>query len=120
MNVRWRPINVDVSNVRWHDDSVSLGRALVHEIPAPTSGDAVAHCYVTSGVIARSALVRVIREGIRIYPLPGQKAALDVLQKAVSAEDAEEIREGCKCTLRVDGFLLLRGDVVEAYRVEGV
>jgi translation initiation factor IF-2 len=119
MKARWQPINVDISIVRWHDDTVSVGRAIFHKIPGPTDGDAVAHCYVTEGVIARSALIRVMREGIRICPLPGQQAALDVLQNT-DADDTEEVREGCKCTLRVRGFLLLRGDVVEAYRVETV
>jgi translation initiation factor IF-2 len=114
MGIRWQVI------VPWEDDSVSVGRAIVREIPASPNMEIVAECYVTQGVIARSALVRVIREGIRIYPLPDQTAKLVVLQEAVSAEDREEVREGFECTFRVKDCRLLRGDVVEAYRVEEV
>jgi translation initiation factor IF-2 len=114
MGMRWPLDNGSVTNVRC-DDTVSLGRAVVREVLAPTDTDCVAGCYVTWGIIARSALVRVIRDGSRIYLLPGE-TELDVL-KSVSGVDVEEVAEGCECTLRISGFMVLRGDVVETYRV---
>ncbi len=106
-------------NVHWDSDIIYHGCALVREIAALTERDPVARCYVTRGVITRSALFRVIREGKVIYPAPGQKAALDVLKQAVSGADREEIGEGFECSLRVSGFkALLAGDVVEAYSLK--
>lgn len=115
MALRWRPVKANIINAPRRDDTISLGRAIVREFVVSTTMDAVVGCYVTQGVIARPAAVRVIREGLRIYPPPGQMARLDVLQEAVSGNDADEIGEGSFCSLHVRGFGAIPGDVVEAY-----
>jgi translation initiation factor IF-2 len=104
-------------DVHWDSDIVYVGRALVREMPAPADSNALAHCWVTWGVITRSALCRVIREGRVIYPPQGQTASLDALKQFLSGADREEVNEGFQCSLHVGGFQeLRRGDVVEAYR----
>ena len=116
MAMRWRPVKANVINPLWHDDAINLGRAIVREFVVSTTLDAVAGCYVTQGVMTQSATIRVIREGMRIYPPAGQLARLDVLQEAASGDDADEIGEGSFCRLRVRGFKAIPGDVVEAHR----
>jgi hypothetical protein len=109
----------NIENLYCHDETITLGRALVRETVRPTVMNVVARCYVTMGVIARSALIRVIRDGIRIYPPPGQTVALDFLKNAASGLDVDEVGEGFECSMIISGFTrLCAGDVVDAYRVE--
>jgi translation initiation factor IF-2 len=79
----------------------------------------VAGCYVTSGVIERSAKVRVIRSGVVIYPPADRTASLESLKRF--KEDVREVREGFECGLKVAGYDDIKvDDVIEAYRVEEV
>ncbi len=96
---------------------VSLGRAVVRAV----TNDGAFRCYVTLGVIARSARIRVIRKGIRIYPTSGR---LDLLRKVNDRpgssqefqNDVHEVPQHAECELRVSNCELSIGDVVEAYR----
>ena len=47
-----------------------LGRAIVREIFKISRVGTIAGCYVTQGTLERSAKIRVIRDGIVIYPPP--------------------------------------------------
>jgi hypothetical protein len=55
---------------------------------------------------------------LQVYPTTDRSAPVDILIQAVDGEDFEEVTEGTECTLRVSGFTLQRGDVIETYRVE--
>jgi translation initiation factor IF-2 len=100
------------------NDLLYLGWAVVRRTAAPTEIDSAVRCYVSRGILTRSALIRVIRDGQVVFPPPGQTAALDVLKRATSGKDREEVGEGFDCIVRVIGFdALLKGDVVEAYLV---
>ncbi|HEV3237184.1 MAG TPA: translation initiation factor IF-2 [Gemmataceae bacterium] len=101
------------------EEVVHLGRAVVRETFKISRTGTIAGCYVTQGTIERSAKVRLIRDGIVIYPPADRTAGLDSLKRF--KEDAREVREGFECGLKIAGYDDIKvGDVVEAYRVEHI
>ena len=76
-------------------------------------------CYVTQGNIKRNAKVRVIRDGVVIFPPPDRSAGLESLKRF--KEDVGEVREGFECGMKVAGYDDIKvGDVIEAFRIEHV
>jgi translation initiation factor IF-2 len=101
------------------EEVIHLGRAVVRETFKISRVGTIAGCYVTQGVIERSAKVRVIRSGIVIYPPPERTVGLESLKRF--KEDVREVREGFECGLKVAGYDDIKvDDVIEAYRVEQV
>jgi translation initiation factor IF-2 len=101
------------------EDVVHLGRAVVRETFKISRVGTIAGCYVTQGVIERAAKIRLIREGVVIYPPPERTASLDSLKRF--KEDVRDVREGFECGLKIAGYDDIKvGDVVEAYRIEQV
>jgi translation initiation factor IF-2 len=93
------------------------GRAVVRQTFKISRVGTVAGCYVTQGVIERSARVRVIREGIVVYPPTDQTVGLESLRRFY--QDAREVRAGFECGLKIAGYDDLQvGDVIEAYHTE--
>ena len=101
------------------EEIVHLGRAVVRKTFKISKVGTVAGCFVTQGVIERSARVRVIREGVVIYPPPEKTTGLDSLKRV--KDDAKEVAQGYDCGLKITGYDDIKeGDVIEAYRVEQV
>jgi translation initiation factor IF-2 len=101
------------------EEVVHLGRAVVRETFKISRVGTIAGCYVTQGTIERSAKVRLIREGVVIYPPPDRTAGLESLKRF--KEDVREVREGFECGIKIAGYDDVKvGDVIEAYRVEQV
>ena len=101
------------------EEVVHLGRAVVRETFKISRVGTIAGCYVTPGTIKRSAKIRLIREGVVIYPPPERTAGLDSLKRF--KEDVGEVREGFECGIKIAGYDDVKvGDVIEAYRVEEV
>ncbi len=99
------------------EEIVHLGRAIVRNTFKVSKVGTIAGCYVTQGVIERSARVRVIRDGAPIYPAAERNVGLDSLKRF--KDDAKDVREGFECGMRVAGFDDIKvGDVIEAYRIE--
>jgi translation initiation factor IF-2 len=80
----------------------------------------VAGCYVRDGKIKRDSKVRLIRDGIVIYPTAeGASAELGSLKRF--KDDAKEVQAGMECGLTIKNYSDLKvGDVVEAYEEEEV
>lgn len=98
---------------------IHLGRAVVRETFKVSRVGTIAGCYVTQGLIKRSSKVRLIRDGVVIYPPPEKTASLDSLKRF--RDDVSEVREGFECGLKIAGYDDVKvGDVVEAYRIEEV
>ena len=77
----------------------------------------IAGCFVTEGTVERSAKVRLIRQGVVVYPPPDRTAGLDSLKRF--KEDVREVSKGFECGLKIAGYDDLKADdVVEAYRIE--
>ena len=101
------------------EEVVHLGRAVVRETFKISKTGTIAGCYVTTGNIKRNAKIRVIRDGVVIYPPADRSAGLDSLKRF--KDDASEVREGFECGIKVAGYDDIKvGDVIEAYRVEQV
>lgn len=101
------------------EEVIHLGRAVVRQVFKISRVGTVAGCYVTQGTIERSARVRVIRNGVVIYPPPDRTVGLESLKR--HKDDAREVREGYDCGLKISGYDDVKvDDVVEAYRIEQV
>ena len=80
----------------------------------------VAGCYVTTGKMKRDSKVRLIRDGIVIYPTgEGANAELGSLKRF--KDDVKEVISGMECGLTIKNYSDIKvGDVVEAYEQEEV
>ncbi len=79
----------------------------------------VAGCTVRDGKIKRDSKVRLIRDGIVIYPTGDASAELGSLKRF--KDDAKEVLSGMECGLTIKNFTDYKvGDVVEAYEIEEV
>ncbi|HRG81700.1 MAG TPA: translation initiation factor IF-2 [Chitinophagaceae bacterium] len=79
----------------------------------------VAGCYVMDGKIKRDSKIRLIRDGIVIYPAAGSVAELGSLKRF--KDDAKDVQAGMECGLTIKNFSDYKvGDVVEAYEEEEV
>jgi translation initiation factor IF-2 len=91
-----------------------LGEAEVRQLFKVAKVGTIAGSFVRSGVIPRTARVRVIRGGVEIYD--GGLASLKRFK-----DDVREVREGFECGIGVENFNDLKvGDLIEAYRIEEV
>lgn len=77
----------------------------------------IAGCYVDEGKITRNTLIRIIRDGIVVFPLKegavGELASLKRFK-----DDVKEVRAGMECGLNIKGFNDIKeGDVIEGYEV---
>ncbi len=79
----------------------------------------VAGCTVRDGKIKRDSKIRLIRDGIVIYPTGDNSAELASLKRF--KDDAKEVLSGMECGLTIKNFTDYKvGDVVEAYEIEEV
>jgi len=79
----------------------------------------VAGCVVVEGRIKRDNKVRVIRDGIVVYPSAGGSAELGSLKRY--KDDVKEVQMGMECGLTVKNYNDIKvGDIVEAYEEEEV
>ncbi|MBI1966818.1 MAG: translation initiation factor IF-2 [Gemmatimonadetes bacterium] len=93
---------------------VVLGEAEVRQLFKIAKVGTIAGSFVRSGVIPRTARVRLIRDGVEVYD--GTLASLKRFK-----DDAREVREGFECGIGVENFNDLKvGDLIEAYRIEEV
>jgi translation initiation factor IF-2 len=98
---------------------VQLGRAVVRETFKISRVGTIAGCFVTGGIIERSAKIQVIRDGVVIYPPPDRTVGLESLKRF--KDDVREVREGFECGLKIAGYDDIKvGDVIQAYRVDQV
>ena len=99
------------------EEVVHLGRAVVRQTFKHGKVGTIAGCYVTSGVLERSARVRVIRQGVVVFPPAEKVVGLDSLKRF--KDDAKEVREGFECGLKITGFDDIKvDDVIEAFKIE--
>ena len=101
------------------EEVINLGRAVVRDTFKISRVGTIAGCFVTEGVIKRSAKVRLIRGGVVIYPPADRTAGLDSLKRF--KEDVGEVREGFECGIKIANYDDIKvGDIIEAFRIEQV
>lgn len=80
----------------------------------------VAGCYVRDGKIKRDSKVRLIRDGIVVFPI-GENVVGELASLKRFKDDVKEVQAGMECGLTIKNYADMRaGDVVEAYEVEEV
>ncbi len=92
-----------------------LGTLEVREVFKVSKVGSIAGCMVTDGKVTRNAHVRVIRDGIVIYPnkegVNGELASLKRFK-----DDAKEVTKNMECGVNVKNFNDIKeGDTIEAY-----
>jgi translation initiation factor IF-2 len=93
---------------------IVLGEAEVRQLFKIAKVGTIAGSFVKSGVIPRTARVRIVRDGVEVYD--GTLASLKRFK-----DDVREVREGFECGIGIENFNDLKvGDVIEAYRIEEV
>jgi translation initiation factor IF-2 len=94
-----------------------LGTVEIREVYKISKIGTVAGCYVQEGKIERKNHIRIIRDGIVIFPVKeGQKGALGSLKRF--KDDAKEVKFGFECGLTVDNYNDMEvGDFIEAYEI---
>jgi translation initiation factor IF-2 len=89
-----------------------LGRAMVQRTFSISRIGVIAGCRVVSGIIARNARLRIIRDSrvLGDYGIESLKREKD---------DAREVRDGLECGIKLAGFNDIKeGDILECYRIE--
>ncbi len=97
-----------------------MGQAEIRDVFKISKVGTVAGCYVQEGKISRNHHIRIIRDGIVIYPVnEGQHAELTSLKRF--KEDAKEVRANLECGMTIRNFNDLKvGDVIESYVINEV
>ena len=91
---------------------VVLGAAEVRQVFKLSKSGVVAGCMVTSGTIARTAKVRLMREGEAAWT-----GRIDALRRF--KDDVREVASGYECGISLEGMNDIRvGDVIEAFTIE--
>jgi len=77
----------------------------------------VAGCFVEEGKISRNTSIRLIRDGIVIYPTKeGSRGEIASLKRF--KEDVREVKQGLECGLSIKNYNDIKaGDVVEGYEI---
>jgi len=93
---------------------VSRGRAEVRNTFKVPKFGIVAGCYVTEGVIPRSAQVRLLRDNRVVYE--GKIGSLRRFK-----DDVSEVKQNFECGIGLDRYQDVKvGDIIEAFQVEKV
>jgi translation initiation factor IF-2 len=91
---------------------VVLGAAEIREVFKLSKSGTVAGCRIASGTIARTAKVRLLRDGVPVWT--GRIGSLRRFK-----EDVKEVLEGFECGIALDGMNDVKvGDVIEAFTIE--
>lgn len=95
-------------------EDVTIGHAEVRAIFRIPRAGKVAGLYVTDGMVARNALVRVHRDGTILFD--GKLSSLKRF-----TEDVREVKSGFECGVALEGFTdFQEGDILEFYHKEQV
>lgn len=94
-----------------------IGQMVVKETFKISKVGTIAGCFVEDGKFTRDTNVRVIRDGIVVYPTKeGAKGEISSLKRF--KDDVKEVRSGLECGITIKNFNDIKpGDVVEGYTI---
>ena len=91
-----------------------IGTAEIRQVFRASKVGAIAGCMVTSGVVKRSAKLRLLRSNVVIFT--GELESLKRFK-----DDAKEVREGFDCGLNIKGYNdIQEGDFLEFFEIREV
>ena len=78
----------------------------------------IAGCYVQDGKVTRNSHIRIIRDGIVVYPTKeGVIGEISSLKRF--KDDVREVKTGMECGITIKNFNDLKvGDIIETYEIE--
>ena len=77
----------------------------------------IAGCYVQEGKITRNTKVRIIRDGIVIYPVK-ENVSGEISSLKRFKDDVKEVKSGMECGISIKNFNDIKvGDVIEGYEI---
>jgi translation initiation factor IF-2 len=89
-----------------------LGRAEVRQTFTIPKVGTIAGCYITEGLMRRSAGCRLVRDGVQVFE--GKFASLKRFK-----DDVREVQTGFECGIGIEGYNDVKiGDVIEAFEFE--
>ncbi len=94
-----------------------LGNIEIKETYKISKIGTIAGCLVTEGKVTRDSKIRLVRDGIVIYPTKeGAIAELGSLKRY--KDDVKEVRAGMECGLTVKNYNDIKeGDIIESYEI---
>lgn len=94
-----------------------IGQMIVRETYKISKVGTVAGCFVDDGKIARDTHIRIIRDGIVVFPTKeGVTGEISSLKRF--KDDVKEVRSGLECGVTVKNFNDIKvGDVIEGYQI---
>jgi len=94
-----------------------LGQVEIRQVYKISKIGTIAGCYVTEGKITRNSLIRVVRDGIVVFPVKeNQVGRLGSLKRF--KDDQKEVKAGFECGLTIDGYNDIQEyDTLEAYEI---
>jgi len=94
-----------------------LGQVEVRETYKISKLGTIAGCYVTEGKVTRNNHIRVVRDGIVVFPTrEGAHGEISSLKRF--KEDAKEVRSGLECGITIKNFNdIQEKDVIEVYEI---
>jgi len=97
-----------------------LGQVEVRDVFKISKVGTVAGCFVLEGKITRNSLIRVIRDGIVIYPTKeNTHGELSTLKRF--KDDVKEVKAGMECGLTIKNYNDIKvSDIVEVYEINEI
>ena len=94
-----------------------MGNIEIKEIFKISKVGTIAGCMVSDGKVTRDSKIKLIREGIVVYPTKqGVVAELASLKRY--KDDVKEVRAGMECGLSIKNYNDIKiGDVIESYEI---
>jgi translation initiation factor IF-2 len=91
-----------------------IGTAEIRQVFRVSKVGSIAGCMVTSGIVKRSARLRLLRNNVVVFT-----GELDSLKRF--KDDAKEVKEGFECGLNVKGYNdIVEGDVLEFFEIKEI
>ncbi len=94
-----------------------IGEVQIRETYKISKVGTIAGCYVQDGKVTRNAHIRLIRNGIVIYPTKeGMHGEISSLKRF--KDDAKEVKAGLECGITIKNYNDIKvDDVIEAYEI---
>ncbi|HEX5625668.1 MAG TPA: translation initiation factor IF-2 [Saprospiraceae bacterium] len=97
-----------------------IGQVEVREVYKISKIGTIAGCFVTDGKITRNSPVRIIRDGIVVYP-NREGATAEIASLKRFKDDAKEVKENMECGISIKNFNDIKvGDIIEVVEITEV
>ncbi len=94
-----------------------VGQVEVREVFKVSKVGSVAGCMVIDGKVARNNPIRIIRDGIVVYP-NREGATAEIASLKRFKDDVKEVKENMECGITIKNFNDIKvGDIIEAYEI---